>query len=222
MKHSTQLVTRWLLAVLFSASTGACNRSEPGSQKTSTAPTTPAAASALAASPAPLPADAAESPLDMLLAIQTLPDAIAHLKPEMTDTTNDVSPGAVLLATWAAAHLHWSDIAVGRNETSFALVRKDSDAARGKRMCVRGEIVQIEKQELGDKTAFNGLLLSGDAEILSFLAVGSTGDLVEQSWARFCGVVIGTYDYSNSAGGEGHAVSTVGMFDLPENRKAPH
>ena len=206
--------------LLLAASTGACNRSEPGGQKLSSSS---AAAAAPAQPPSsPPPADAAESPLDILLAIPTLPDAIAHLKPEMTDTTDNVSPGAVLLATWAGAHMHWADVAVSRNETSFALVRKDSDAARGKRMCVRGEIIQIAKQDLGDETAFDGLMLSGDGDILSFLAVGSTGDLVERSYARFCGVTIGTYDYSNSGGGEGHAVSVVGMFDLPENRSAAH
>lgn len=31
-------------------------------------------------------------------------------------------------------------------------------------------------------------------------------------------VVTGNYDYSNSAGGTGHAVDLVGMFDLPENK----
>lgn len=38
--------------------------------------------------------------------------------------------------------------------------------------------------------------------------------------ARFCGVVTGLYDDSNSGVGVGHAVQMVGMFDLPENKPA--
>jgi hypothetical protein len=36
--------------------------------------------------------------------------------------------------------------------------------------------------------------------------------------ARFCGVVTGLYDYSNSGGGTGHTADIVGMFDLPESK----
>jgi hypothetical protein len=97
-------------------------------------------------------------------------------------------------------------------------MRKDSDAARGKRMCVRGQLIQIQKEKVGDGGLFTGLLLANYSDIYSFIAVGSTGELVSNSNARLCGVAIGNYEYSNSAGGKGHAISIVGMFDLPENR----
>ncbi len=147
----------------------------------------------------------------------TLPEAVDHLRSQMTDTDDQTSPGAVMLGLWSMTRMKWADVAVAKNETSFKLVRKDSDASRGKRMCVRGQLIQIQKEKVGDGGVFTGLLLSGYSEIYSFIAVGSTGELVGTSRARFCGVVIGNYEYSNSGGGKGHAISIVGMFDLPEN-----
>lgn len=175
----------------------------------------------VAATPEPsAPEPPAEpSPIEVLMSKTTLAEAIEEVRDTMTDTVNETSPGAAMLALWAHKHLRWADVAVAKNETSPALIRKDSDAARGKRMCVRGRIIQIAKEKLEDGAVFHGLLLSGYSEITSFIAAGSTGELVEHSRARLCGVAIGTYDYSNSGGGTGHAISLVGMFDLPENRE---
>lgn len=174
----------------------------------------PAVAPALAPQAAP----PEPSPIEKLLATTTLAEAIEHVRPMMTDTFDDTSPGAALLALWSAKHLRWNDVAVEKNETSFARIRKDSGSNRGKRMCTRGRIVQIQKDASADLYA--GLLLVGYTDIVRFIAAGDTGELVERSSARLCGVVIGTYDYSNSGGGTGHAVSLVGMFDLPDNRQA--
>lgn len=160
------------------------------------------------------------SPLEILRTKATLADAIDHVKDKMSDTDDETSPGALLLALWSSDRLKWADVSVAKNETSFALVRKDSAANRGKRMCVRGQIIQIQKEKAEGTSLFSGLMLTGYGDITSFIAAGSTGALVAQSRARLCGVVIGTYDYSNSGGGKGHAVSLVGMFDLPENRGA--
>jgi hypothetical protein len=82
-----------------------------------------------------------------------------------------------------------------------------------------GQIVQIAVVKVpGAGKLAEGLLLSDGGNIYHYTAAGSSGTLVAQSSGRFCGVVIGNYDYSNSAGGTGHAVSPVGMFDLPENK----
>ncbi len=145
--------------------------------------------------------------------------AVAYAKPLMDDTEDRDSDGAVLLALWASKHMTWTDVAVKKDETSFALVRKDSDEARGKRLCTSGQIVQIEVQKVpGAGKVSEGLLMSNAGNIYNFIAVGSSGDLVQQSYARFCGVVTGNYDYANSGGGQGHAVEAVGMFDLPQNK----
>lgn len=156
--------------------------------------------------------------LEQLLAKDSLAEAIEQARPLMTDTFDETSPGAAMLALWAAKKLRWVDVEVKKNETTFARIRKDAETNRGKRMCFRGRIVQIAKDASSGDPVFLGLMLIGYSEIARFLAVADTGDLVERSRARFCGVVIGTYDYSNSAGGTGHAITFVGMFDLPENR----
>lgn len=202
-----------LLAVLLTAA-GACSKEPETQQKAAEA-----AGGVVAEVPAPAPAPPPEpSPLEKLLATPSLADAIELVKAKMTDTDDETSPGAIMLALWASEHLELDDVRVRKNETSFPLVRKDSDASRGKRMCIRGRIIQIAKEKAGERTLWSGLMLSGYSEIASFIAAGSTGNLVQNSRARLCGIVIGTYDYSNSGGGKGHAVSLVGMFDLPENR----
>lgn len=137
----------------------------------------------------------------------------------MTDTREESSAGEVLFRSWAAKHMTWTDVGVWKNETSFRLVRKDSDEERGKRLCASGRIIQIAVRKLDDGSRTSeGLLMSDRDDLYSFAAVGSSGKLVEDSYARFCGVVAGRYEYANSAGGTGHAITVIGMFDLPENR----
>ena len=166
-----------------------------------------------AAVEAPKPAE--PSPLEKVLAKPTLAEAIAQLGSEMTDTYNEVSPGGLMLAVWSANRLAWRDVGVAKNETSIALVRKDSDASRGKRMCASGRIIQIAKSDVADTKLFSGLMFTSSGDIIHFIAVKSTGALVEQSRARLCGVVTGTYDYQNSGGGTGHAVSLSGCSTSP-------
>lgn len=176
------------------------------------APARPPAAAVDAGAPEP-------SPLQQILLRKSLAEAIAFDHPFMDDSLDGrVSKGALLLANWSAHGLSWSALdALG--ETRFAQVKKDPDAHRGQRICTRGNIVQIQAQKTDQGKLFFGLLIDRRGNLTSFLAVHSSGDLVERSWARFCGVVIGKYDYPNSAGGEGHAIQLVGMFDLPENRR---
>jgi len=168
------------------------------------------------------PAPPVETPVEHVIKLNFF-DALTFAMQYMDDTEGKVSDGAIILAAWASRNMKWTDVAVTKDETSFALVRKDSEDARGKRLCTSGQIIQIEvyKFESGDRPVSVGLLMSGAGNLYNFVAAGSSGTLVEQSWARFCGVVTGKYDYANSAGGTGHAVSIVGMFDLPENRSKP-
>ena len=65
------------------------------------------------------------------------------------------------------------------------------------------------------------IYMRGYSDIYRFLAVKSTGNITDESSAKFCGVVIGKMDYANSAGGVAHAIQLVGMFDLPENTGKP-
>jgi hypothetical protein len=149
----------------------------------------------------------------------TYAQAFAFARPTMADAVEKDSGGAVLFAAWASKHMQWSDVGVATDETTFALTQKDSDETRGKRLCTTGSVVEIHVDKIeGLGKLSEGLLSNYGGHLFRFLAAGSTGTLVEQSQARFCGAVIGNYEYSNSAGGTGHAVSLVGMFDLPENK----
>jgi hypothetical protein len=138
----------------------------------------------------------------------------------MVEKFNKTSDGTLLLAAWAAKHMRWDDVAVAKDETTPALVLKDPDEERGKRVCFTGKIVQIEVEKLDIGKINDGLLMVGyyDTTLFHFVNVGSSGTLVEKNQARLCGVVTGKYDYSNSGGGTGHAIEIVGMWDLPENK----
>lgn len=158
-----------------------------------------------------------ESPADKLRKMTTLREAIEFAKPFMSDEVNKPSVGAVAVAIWGVAHMKFADVSVATDETNFARILKDSESERGKKLCIAGKLVEIAVSNTDFGKVFEGLLYNGN--LWRFTAVGSTGDLVEMKPARFCGVAIGKYDYSNSVGGTGHAVQLVGMFDLPENKR---
>lgn len=158
-------------------------------------------------------------PVAVIMAKKTMADALVIASAGMTDSANTSSPGTAVFALWSAQNLRWKDVGVKQDETSFARVQKDVDAERMKRLCVPGSIIQINVEKTPYGSVYTGLLMSDAVNLYHFNAVRSTGDLVQQSPARFCGVVTGKYDYENSAGGVGHAIDMVGIFDLPENRK---
>lgn len=153
-----------------------------------------------------------------LRAAKTLADALPIVRPYMNDTPNESSLGTEMLALWGTGGLTWSDAYSSKDETSPELAKKDIDAERGKRVCRVGTIVEIAKKGTGPTTHFAGLLRSPRGDLFHFLAVRSTGSLVQGSRGRICGVITGLYDYENSGGGVSHALDIVGLFDLPENK----
>jgi hypothetical protein len=173
---------------------------------------------AAAAEPSPPPPP--ETPAQKLAKASTLDQALTITRPLMGDSYNELDTGMLALGMWSLEHLTWKDVAVLKNETSIKSTMKDPDGARGKRMCARGSLIQIEVFKLQDgRKGFEGLMWDNRRQLIKFVAAKSTGELVANSPARFCGVVTGKYSYANSGGGTGHAVAMVGMFDLPENRK---
>jgi len=179
---------------------------------------TPIATSA-AADPVPPTVPTHEKTLEERLDAMGYAQAFATVRGDMTDAVDQDSPGTAVFGIWAADHMQWSDVAVDTDETTNALARKDSDAARGKRLCASGNVGQIvvDKSVLPRHLAA-GQFVTGSGGYYHFIAVRSTGALVIDSWARFCGVVTGLFDFANSGGGTTHAVTVVGMFDLPENK----
>lgn len=176
---------------------------------------TPSSASPAPVKPAPPPEP---SPLEKLLATDDFEAALEIVVPMMNDSANEIDPGARVFALWAQRRMKWTDVYVEKDETSLKLVKKDSDAARGKRLCYSGTIVQISKaHQRGERPLWHGILMTNRRDVIQFYAAGSSGELVDGKRARICAVVTGNYSYGNAGGGTTHAVSVVGMFKLPEN-----
>lgn len=150
----------------------------------------------------------------------TLAGALKLLRPTMTDTQNELPPAAATLALWGSRHLTWADLQ-SIPETKRALVMKDPDAERAKRLCVTGTINEIEVDRSGGAPVYLGGMMTPGMDFVRFMAVGSTGTLVEGNGARLCGIVTGKYSYTNAGGGTTHSMMVVGMFDLPDNKRTP-
>jgi hypothetical protein len=98
--------------------------------------------------------------------------------------------------------LSWTDLQRG-GETTVPLILKDPERERGRKLCVEGTVVSIERARVNGRDAHVGAMRIGDDGI-DFIALGSTGSIVARSSARMCGV--------------GHGKRILGRFDLPENR----
>lgn len=159
------------------------------------------------------------TPAPLKLSWSNLREAIAETRAKMTDIQGgDLSDGAALLALWGDENMRWNELQE-IPMTKYGLVMKDPDAQRGKKMCVSGKIIEIAlDKSVPGKRIFEGGMFSDAGEIYRFIALHSTGEIMANSRARFCGVVTGQQHYQNSAGGVAHSVHLVGMFDLPENK----
>jgi hypothetical protein len=185
-----------------------------GCSKSEAAPPLPAPSPSVLATAA---APKEPTVVERLMESTTLTEALGVARPLFTDTEDKVDPAAVSFAMWAAKRMTWRELQA-LPETKHALVMKDPEAERGKRNCYTGVIVEIQVDRSKGVPLYLGGLMTNGGQIARFAAVGSTGELVQKSAARFCGVTTGRQSYSNAGGGTTHAVYLVGMFDLPENK----
>jgi hypothetical protein len=166
-----------------------------------------------AVAPPAEPVDPTQKLRNSLNAWATLPAVIEGARPLMQDTVDEQSVGTITLAYWAIDRMTHADLDQVP-ETKRGLVFKDSSAERGKRLCVKGRISEIAVEETEMGKVYVGGIVSGYTDVTRFIAVGNTGELVEDSRAKFCGVVTGRYSYSNVSGGTTHAPMAVGLFYL--------
>ena len=146
----------------------------------------------------------------------TLAGAIAAARPLMTDESDTVGAGTLVLLGWSFRHLKWHDVAVKHDETSYDQVQDNVDAQRGKRMCVSGKIQVFNRVRTESASHVAGVLDAPGGHRFIFRVVGDTGELDVGTSARICGVVTGRNPVAN-AEGPARAVILVGMFDLPQN-----
>lgn len=128
------------------------------------------------------------------------------------DSKDAYDPGGQLFAEWSSEKLRWSDISAP--DVTIAQAEKDIEGARRKVLCESGVVIEIQR----DGKFFVGGLATSSTQFIRFIAVGDSGDLVKDSAARFCGVVVGRIAYANVLGGVTNSIQAVGMFDLPKNR----
>lgn len=158
-----------------------------------------------------------------LVASPTLADGIGVMTPAFADKKDGLDPATAAFAFWLANRYKesigtlWTEIQA-LPETKRALVMKDPEPERGKRLCTSGSVVQITADRSAGLVLYEGALMTPSSDFIRFISVGSSGELVDNSPARFCGVVTGIYSYANAAGGTTHSVRAVGVFDLPENK----
>lgn len=172
--------------------------------------------------------EAEESPQEdpgfarLKLSSTTLADAVSIVREDVEQQgIGTHSLGSKRLAFWAAAGLKWDDVNVAKNETTLRLIIKDPEASAGKRLCVKGGIIEIHKRKIEDRQIFWGLLRTYNDEIVSFWAIGDTGELVQGRTARFCGVAAGKFLYESREKRENDAIEIVGLFDLAANKVSP-
>lgn len=168
--------------------------------------------------PEPPPVVKEPTAQELLVPVTDLGTALKLMTPrfEDVDIEGSSNDSVVEMVKWSVHNLTWKDLGT-LEKTSFAKVKKDSDAERGKLLCSSGSLVSIRTIKSG--SIYDGLLMTPSSNIISFFAVRSSGELVERSVAKICGIVVGKYSYRNSGGGTTHSVSVIGLFDLPENIK---
>lgn len=155
---------------------------------------------------------------DKLTRAVRLSEAITIVGPTLGDVRGDApGVGAVALSLWAADHLRWSDLE-RMPDSRFGDVMKDPAQYRGKRLCIRGTISQIQADRSAGPLLYTGGVVTSSANVVRFVVVKSTGKLVENDAARICGVITGLQSFDNVMGGVTNAIHVVGMFDLPENK----
>jgi hypothetical protein len=103
-------------------------------------------------------------------------------------------------------------------ETTWARVSKDSETEKGGKICASGKITQISVNR-SDGWVRSDVIMRSQREYFTILAVGSSGDLIDGSVARVCGIATGTWYFANVNGSLTPSVYLVGAFDLPENRE---
>jgi hypothetical protein len=175
--------------------------------------------------PAPPPAESIEPAIkpkapsvgELAMAADSLDEILGIIRPHLQDTMGELDPGAVLLASWMSNHISWKALQSLR-ETNIKKVLKDPESERGNLLCKKGRIVEIQVDRSLNPPVYIGGMILGNLDVIRFIAVGDTGELVEGKRSLFCGVVTGRFSYSNAMGGVTHSVQTVGLFDLKSNK----
>lgn len=103
-------------------------------------------------------------------------------------------------------------------ETNYDRIKKDVIAEAGKRFCFEGTVHEIQVDRSIKPPVTSALMYVPYRSYAYAIAVRSSGDILPNSVAKFCGIVVGNNNYETFAGMDS-APYLIGMFDLPENKE---
>lgn len=156
--------------------------------------------------------------INQIQSIPTLKEAIQLSVGMWEDAYNTMPPAAMLIPLWAEKNTINLSMINAIPTTSYGRIMKDSVSERGKSLCISGMVGDIAVDRSAGFPVYSGAIVNTDRQIVRYLAMKSTGDIVDGSMSKFCGIIVGKMSYDNAQGGTTHAAYLVGMFDLPENR----
>lgn len=162
--------------------------------------------------------DEAAKLINQIQSIPTLEGAIQLAVSMMSDSHNEMPAAAMLIPLWAEKNKINLSMINAVTSTSYGKIMKDSTSERGKRLCISGMVGDIAVDRSAGFPVYSGAIVNNNMQVTRYLAMKSTGEIVDGSIAKFCGIVVGKMSYDNAKGGTTHAAYLVGMFDLPENR----
>ncbi|MDS7929607.1 hypothetical protein RMB13_08960 [Acinetobacter sp. V102_4] len=156
--------------------------------------------------------------VDKIQSIPTLEQAIQVSIGMMDDSFNKMPTAAMFIPLWAEKNKIDLGMINAITSTSYGKIMKDSSSERGKSFCVTGMVGDIAVDRSAGFAVYTGGIVTNDMRIVRYIAMKSTGDIVDGSMSKFCGIVVGKIKYENARGGTTHAPYLVGMFNLPENK----
>lgn len=163
------------------------------------------------------------NPEDIMEYERNLPTLIAAIDFYKKDLTSvEPEKGGVSeflwdMVTWdQAVGITWEAIN-DVPETSYPKMKKDMFAEVGKSFCFEGMVHEIEVDRSIKPPITKAKMYVPYEGYIVAIAVKSSGDIVKDSVAGFCGVATGSLSYS-TYGGDDSVPVLIGMFDLPENK----
>lgn len=152
----------------------------------------------------------------------TLESAIAGFKDEsiMTEELVSMENSPSFLQNmifWdALVGMNWDELN-NIPKANYQRMNKDIVAESGKSFCFEGMVHEIRVDRTIKPSITEALMYVPYEGYAAIVAVKSSGDILPETTAKFCGIAVGRRFYQTLMGTDS-APYLVGMFDLPENK----
>ena len=102
-------------------------------------------------------------------------------------------------------------------KTNYQRMKKDIISESGKGFCFEGMVHEIRVNREITPPVTEALMYVPYEGYIAIMAVRSSGDILPEEKAKFCGIATGNM-YYQTLRGEDSSPYLLGMFDLPENK----